>query len=74
MLNPEDEAKAVTLVTERLAVSFPDVPTEVVQHAVRRSYAEFTGRPIRDFVPVLLERMARNDLRARLAGFLQPAH
>jgi len=71
-LEPEDEAKAVTLMAERPAVSFPDVPAEVVQHAVLRSYQEFIGCSIRDFVRVLVERMAWNDLRAWLARL--PAH
>ena len=58
MLNTDDETQAITLVAERLAVSFPDVPAEVVQERGAPVFEEFTGRPIRDFVPVLVERMA----------------
>lgn len=71
VLNPEDEVIAVTMIAERLEASFPDVPAVVVQHVVNRSYEQFDGRPIRDFVPVLVERMARNDLRGRLTTILQ---
>jgi hypothetical protein len=35
---------------------------------VRRSYEQFTGSPIRDFVPVLVERMARDQLLAKRTG------
>ena len=68
MLAPEDEVKAVGEVTRRLAVSFPDVNVVEVEHAVHRSYEQFHGRPIRDFVPVLVERMARDQLRATRTG------
>ena len=71
MLKPEDEAKAVSMIVQRLQESFPQVPADQVQHLVHRSYEEFTGRPIRDFVPVLVERMARNDLRAGINGSFQ---
>ena len=65
MLAPEDEVKAVREVTQRFAVSFPNVNVVDVEHAVRRSYEQFTGSPIRDFVPVLVERMARDQLLKR---------
>ena len=51
MLSPEDETRAVTEVVERLAVSFPDVPPDVVEHTVHISHQRFAGSPIRDFVP-----------------------
>ena len=68
MLAPEDEVKAVGEVTRRLAVSFPDVNVVEVEHAVHRSYEQFTRSPIRDFVPVLVERMARDQLLAKRTG------
>jgi len=68
VLAAEDEIKAVREVTARLATSFPELDTVEVERAVHRSYEEFTGRPIRDFVPVLVERMARDDLLAKLSG------
>ena len=68
MLAPEDEVKAVREVTQRLAVSFPNVNVVDVEHAVHRSYEQFTGSPIRDFVPVLVERMARDQLLAKRTG------
>jgi hypothetical protein len=55
------------LTPKRLAVSFPDVNV-AVEHAVHRSYEQFHGGPIRDFVQVLVERMARDHLRATRTG------
>jgi hypothetical protein len=40
-------------VMQRLAVSFPEVNLVDVENAVHRSYEQFTGQPVRDFVPVL---------------------
>ena len=68
MLSPEDEVRAVTEVIQRLGVSFPDLAPDVVEHTVHSSYERFSGSPIRDFVPVLVERMARASL-ARSAMF-----
>lgn len=65
MLSHEDEARAVTEVAERLTASFPAVPADVVQDTVRTSYERFTESPIRDFVPVLVERMAKSHLAHR---------
>ena len=62
MLSAEDENRAVTEVVERLAVSFPDLPPDVVEHTVHISHQRFAGSPIRDFVPVLVERLARTSL------------
>lgn len=56
------EAKALEQVTERLLRKF-DVAPEVVEAAVTSALATYAGRPIRDFVPVLVEREAIERLR-----------
>ena len=63
----DDEARAVTEVSQRLSTRFPDVPAHVVSATVHHCHAQFAGSPIRDFVPVLVERMARRSLLARMA-------
>ena len=65
MLSPEDEARAVTEVAQRLSATFPDLAPSVVHDTVHQSYERFSGSPIRDFVPVLVERMARTTLVTR---------
>jgi hypothetical protein len=62
MLSPEDESRAVTEVVQRLALSYPELPPDVVEHTVQASHERFAGSPIRDFVPVLVERMAKSSL------------
>ena len=44
---------------------FPMLPVEVVGDTVHHCHEQFDGRPIRDFVPVLVERMARTGLDSR---------
>ena len=61
-----DEAWAVTE-SQRLSTRFPDVPADVVSATVHHCYEQFAGSPIRDFVPVLVERMARSSLLSAMA-------
>ena len=58
-MDDEHERLAIAAVEERLAARFPDVDAAVVEAAVRLSYAALTG-PVRDFVPLLVERAARH--------------
>ena len=60
-MDDEHERQALEAVRGRLRDRFPEVDPAVVEAAVRLSYAEMTG-PIRDFVPVLVERAARDRL------------
>ena len=62
MMSNEDETRAVTEVAQRLTVSFPDVAPDVIQDTVHASHQRFAGSPIRDFVPVLVERAAKTSL------------
>jgi hypothetical protein len=60
--NAEHEARALEEVVERLVARFPDVAEDRVREIVRAAHEEFANRPIRDFVPVFVERTARNEL------------
>jgi hypothetical protein len=66
-MTTDDEARAVTEVTRRLSTRFPDVPVDVVSATVHHCHAQFAGSPIRDFVLVLVERIARSSLLAGTA-------
>jgi hypothetical protein len=58
------ERQALDQVTDRLSRSFADrFSPGQVDAAVSSIHHRFDGRPIRDFVPVLVERMARDELR-----------
>jgi len=58
----EHEARALEEVVERLVGRFPEVAEDRVRETVRTAHQEFANRPIRDFVPVFVERAARTEL------------
>ena len=55
------EMRALAEVQERLQDRFPELDAEVVEAAVILAHAELNG-PVRAFVPVLVERAARERL------------
>jgi hypothetical protein len=58
------EEVAIIQVAERLQERFPSVPEDQIEQTVRAEYHRFDGSPIRDFVPIFVERNAREDLLA----------
>jgi len=58
------EADAMTRVITRLRHQFPELPTEAIEQAVYGRYGQFDGAPIRDFLPILVERSAHQYLSA----------
>jgi hypothetical protein len=52
------EQKVIAEVIDRLAQSNPEVADRKVADIVNASYARFDGRPIRDYVPLSVERDA----------------
>jgi len=52
-------------VTTRLAARFRWLPTEAVDEAVHAAEAGMSAATIRDFVPLLVEKEVRDQLRAR---------
>ena len=60
-MDTHDEVAALDEVRERLSERFPDLEPDVVEAAVRVAHSQLTG-PIRDFVPVLVEHIARDRL------------
>ena len=59
----EEELKAVAKVVDRLAERFPHIPRASIERAVLDEHTALNGSPIRDYVPVLVERGARGRLR-----------
>lgn len=66
------ESRELNEVVERLCARFPDEQEERVRAVVTKAHEGFAGNPIRDFVPVFVERSARDELsgsnRAAPAG------
>ena len=62
------EQTIIDQLVDRLAQKFPAVPGDKVAEVVNARYARFNDRPIRDYIPLFVERGARSDL-ARLSGW-----
>jgi hypothetical protein len=60
----QDESHALEDVRARLVGRFPDLDADTVNAAVDAAHAQLTG-PIRDYVPLLVERAARDLLSRR---------
>ena len=65
-MNKSDEDRAIGEAIDRLAKQFPGVAAGHVAQVVGESRPEFEDVPIRDFVPLFVERGAKARLR-RLA-------
>ena len=57
-----NEAEAISRITRRLQQQFPELPAEIVEAIVAGRYHIFDGRPIPDFIPILVEHVVREDL------------
>jgi len=62
-MNKDEEDRAISEVVDRLCVTFPELSRAIVATAVAESRPEFDGNPIRDFVPLFVERGAKHRLR-----------
>jgi hypothetical protein len=65
-VNDLDEDKAVREVAERLAERFPSVPRTRIDEVVQSERRALDGKPIRDYIPVLVEHGAKARLRDEL--------
>ncbi|WP_369125165.1 MULTISPECIES: three-helix bundle dimerization domain-containing protein [unclassified Cryobacterium] len=63
-MKTEDELIAIGKVVDRLAERFPDLPRTTIELAVLDEHGAFEGRPVRDYVPVLVERGVKARLRS----------
>jgi len=61
-MEPDAEGRALSLVAERLRSQFPSVDTDTIGGVVAQVHHQYDGRPIRDFIPVLVERDAAERL------------
>ena len=62
-MDRSDEDRAIVEVIDRLAKQLPGVPAEHVAQVVSQSRLEFEDVPIRDFMPLFVERGAKARLR-----------
>jgi hypothetical protein len=62
-----EEARAISRLTERLAMRFPQLSGRLVEAVVAAAHLHFADAPIREFVPLLVEHDAVERLWS-LAG------
>ncbi|MDW5614772.1 three-helix bundle dimerization domain-containing protein [Mycolicibacterium sp. D5.8-2] len=62
-----NEWAAIEQVVDRLTQSYPSLSQDTVTQVVHHIHARFDGRPVRDFVPLFVERGSRREL-AGLGG------
>lgn len=61
------EQQIMERIAARLSDMYDRVPAEEVARLVDREHARFDGRPVRDFVPLFVERHAKEAL-GRISG------
>jgi hypothetical protein len=64
MSQKPDEDRAIDEVVSRLSEKFPSLTPEHVEEVVEEELHRFDGGRVRDFVPVLVERAAKQRLKA----------
>jgi hypothetical protein len=50
-------------IQRRLLDEFPDIATAAINTLIRKEHARFETSQIRDFVPLLVEKRARSELK-----------
>jgi hypothetical protein len=68
IMKRSEENRAINEVIDRLARQFPAVPNDEVALAVQETRPEFDDAPIREYVPLFVERSAKNRLRSRVSS------
>ena len=58
----QSEEQIIAHVAQRLADAHAEVEPARISSIVNEQYARFDGRPIRDFVPLFVERGATSEL------------
>ena len=59
----DTERHQIQQVITRLTATYPGVPQERIADVVQTVHARFDGRPLREFVPLFVERAAKAELR-----------
>ncbi|TFD71192.1 three-helix bundle dimerization domain-containing protein [Cryobacterium sp. Hb1] len=63
-MDAKQEQNAVDDMVRRLEVRYADLPADRVKTVVTACHASLSDKPIRDFIPVLVEHAARSQLRS----------
>lgn len=63
LMTHDEELLHIEQVIDRLGTRFPDLPREGIEQVVRLAHEHFAAGKVRDFVPLLVERLAREKLQ-----------
>ncbi|PYE19274.1 hypothetical protein DFR67_103186 [Williamsia limnetica] len=58
----QEEQQHIAMIADVLRTKHDTIPADTVNKAVDEAYRRFDGQPIRDFVPLLVERRAQELL------------
>ena len=58
------EQRSVEEVVDRLTMKYPGIDRLEIERIVAEEHQAFEGRPVRDFVPVLVEKSAKQRVKA----------
>ena len=64
----QEERAQIDAVERRLAQTYTELPHDHVAAVVRHVHARFNQSTVRDYVPMLVERLAREELSKSKAG------
>jgi hypothetical protein len=65
---PQEERAQIDAVERRLAEKYAELPYDHVAAVVQHVHARFNQSTVRDYVPLLVERRAREELSKSTAG------
>ena len=68
------EETLVADIERRLVDEFPYFPPVVVDSLIRKEHARFEASRIRDFVPLLVEKRARRELKTQIGLLSAPSN
>ena len=66
-MTPQDETRKLRQLEHELERTYPQVPADKVRTVVEHEWMRYLDAPVRDFVPLLVGREVRGQLR-HLAG------
>jgi hypothetical protein len=69
-----DEIQVLDELTDRLHTKYPDAPLGSIKSMVFEVHHQYDGHPIRDFIPVLVEREVSEHFRAGHGRRIGVAH
>jgi hypothetical protein len=61
-LSRQSEQTVIEQLVERLTNRYPAIARSIVARVVHETHARFEDRPVRDFIPLLVERHAKSAL------------